>query len=104
MPLQDCFRSISPWEYKLWINYLDKQFEQPSRTDYYLMQIAKVVYDLLSSKKSKKLKLKDFIIKPKKKKCSKSEAQETPDQSISRWVSMLNSFGGPKVRVKGKDI
>ncbi len=41
MPLRACMQSHTHREYKnLWLPYLDKQWNRPSRTDNYLMQVA----------------------------------------------------------------
>lgn len=48
MPLRRCMRSHTLREYRIWMAYLDEQWNQPNRTDHYLMQIARDVKRVLS--------------------------------------------------------
>ena len=43
MPLSECIRRHTHREYVTWLAWLDEQWNQPDRTDHYLMQIAHCV-------------------------------------------------------------
>lgn len=75
MPVFECLERITHREYRLWLIHFRKELDQPSRTDYYLMQIAREVRRVLS-KKPNKIQLKDFLIpfgKPPRKQLTKEE-------------------------------
>ena len=49
MTLNECLTKISYREYLIWRHWLNKQWSVPSRTDYYLMQIAREIKRVLSA-------------------------------------------------------
>jgi len=76
-------------EYLLWTSWLDAEWEKPSRSDNYLMQIAMEVARVLS-KKPKLFRLEQFKLtwqkeKPKQSKLTKKEAAKI---SKARWFGM----------------
>jgi hypothetical protein len=50
MPLGECLRRVTHREYRLWTAWFNRQWDRPSRSDYYLMQIATEVRRVLSTK------------------------------------------------------
>lgn len=47
MPLRKCMKKTSHREYLVWMAWLDRQWDRPSRTDNYLMQVAyQVAYEV----------------------------------------------------------
>lgn len=89
MSLSECVAKHTYREYLLWLDWLDKQYNEPSRTDYYLMQIAMYV----ASKFSKKTwKLKDFEIPFQvKTEMTEEEKQQRALQSKSAWGMILGA-------------
>jgi len=76
-------------EYLMWIRYLDKEWNQPSRTDYYLMQIAAKIQGLFS-KNSTSIKIANFLLPFKRQKPKKPPTQkELVAQSKARWKSAV---------------
>ncbi|MEM2932493.1 MAG: hypothetical protein QXI61_06600 [Nitrososphaerota archaeon] len=64
-------------EYLLWKEWIDNQWNNPSRTDYYLMQIARML-------SSRKCSIDDFRLKFRLR-SSKNQKQ----QSIDVWKSIM---------------
>jgi len=48
MTVGEYTRRVSHREHQAWLRYLDDEFNQPDRTDYYLMQIAAVIQGLFA--------------------------------------------------------
>lgn len=61
MPLDDCIAKHTHRQYRLWLAWLDQQWERPDRTDYYLMQIAAEVRKVLA-KNRKQIEIEHFGI------------------------------------------
>lgn len=76
-------------EYLAWMDWLNEEWERPSRSDNYLMQIAAEVRRVLS-KKPNSIKLRDFLLKFKKQKPKELTLEEATKQSKRRWLSWLN--------------
>lgn len=95
MPLEECFKRHTYRQYYAWMAWLDKQWSVPSRTDYYLMQIAQAVSRVLS-KKPKAIKLKHFKLsfgESNKPKPSKLSADERTAASKARWGGIFAAYG-----------
>ena len=43
MPVAECLERISHREYKLWLQLFEAEWNEPNRSDHYLMQIAQEV-------------------------------------------------------------
>ncbi len=77
-------------EYLAWINWLDEQWNHPSRSDNYQMQTAQVVRQVLH-KKPADVKLSHFHIKFTKEKSQTPEDKERIlKQSKSRWFGWVS--------------
>lgn len=61
MPLSRCLEEVSYREYLLWMAWLDKQWNQPDRSDHYLMQVSRDIARVLS-KHPGRIQTKDFKI------------------------------------------
>ena len=48
MPLRACMKEHTHREYKLWLAWLDRQWNRPSRSDNYLMQVAAEIRRVLN--------------------------------------------------------
>lgn len=77
-------------QYLLWQIWLDLQWDRPTLSDYYLMQIAAEVKRVLS-KSPNKIKLKDFLLKFGN---QREKVQETPEQAAAKskaaWVGWVS--------------
>lgn len=47
MPLRACMMAHTERELRMWMIYLDEQWSEPTRTDYYLMQVAQRIQEVL---------------------------------------------------------
>ena len=73
MSLSECMNSHTERQFRTWIEWLDSQWNEPSLTDHYLMQIATEVRRVLS-KNPNDIKLDDFKIEfSKPKRASKAD-------------------------------
>lgn len=93
--MRECMQKTTRREYLAWLAWLDKEWEHPSRTDYYLMQIAAEVNGVL--RKKGPLKLDNFKLRFTDDK--KQPKKETTQQSKSRWLGLFRAM---KVKVKRK--
>lgn len=46
MPVEECMQRMRHREYLMWQARLKRQWNTPNRTDFYLMQLARAIYDL----------------------------------------------------------
>jgi hypothetical protein len=76
---------ISHREFLLWCDYLDEEWNTPSRSDHYLMQIAQEVRRVLS-KKPNKIKLKEFLFKFTR---SSEKERQKPEEQKAIFNSIL---------------
>lgn len=96
MHLHECLGwpgPITHRQYEMWQLWLDQQWNKPSRTDHYLMQIAMEVRRP-NVKGSKNLKMKDFVIKftsQDGRVGSKLSKEQATAFSKAKWLS---AFGG----------
>lgn len=83
-------------EFKLWLRWLDDNYNKPSLSDYYMMQIAAEVRRVLS-KNPDKIKLKDFLLsfdtsdkkeKGKKKVDKPSSIQAAANYAKAKWFAI----------------
>lgn len=75
-------------EYLIWMEYLNQELNNPSRTDYYLMQVAQAITSLF--KKDKRgITLDKFVLtfKPQRPKSKEQLAAE----SKASWMQILSS-------------
>lgn len=91
MPLRACMREHTHREYRTWTAWLQKQWNEPDRSDYYLMQIAREIRYVLSKKKMPKT-LEMFKLPfgwTKKAKAKPMTEKQKVSQAKSRWFGML---------------
>ncbi len=90
MPLRKCVKSHYHRDYLLWMRYLDELWDQPSRTDNYLMQIALEVKRVLM-KRPEKVKLSDFLLKftNKRKPLGKTAKKQADQTTKSKWLGLV---------------
>lgn len=83
-------KSHTQRQFRTWIAWLDAQWNEPSLSDYYAMQIAAEVRRVLS-KKPNDIKLDDFKMKFKKPKPISKEAakKEKAAASLASWKAIL---------------
>ena len=77
-------QSITHREFKTWIAWLDDQWNKPSKSDYYLMQIAGYVSHVLS-KKSWKLDTYKVNFQVGDQKQSKDDIGRKTEAAKARW-------------------
>lgn len=63
MSVARCKHEVSWREYLSWLAYFEQEWDRPSRTDYYLMQIALEVARMMAGKKKGRFKLNQFLLK-----------------------------------------
>jgi hypothetical protein len=92
MPVSECMRRISHREYKLWLAWLNSKWNEPSLTDYHLMQLSCQIANMFSKKV---YGIEDFRIK------FKTLTPQTPhvpteeekkrqlEANKKRWMSMV---------------
>lgn len=88
MPVAACMRKITHREFLGWLYWLESQWNEPSRSDYYLMQVAAEVRRVLRKNPSK-IKTEHLLIKfvPKKpqKNIIKRTIEEVSKAAKARW-------------------
>lgn len=62
MPIDECLRKHTYRQLLAWIEYLDVQWDEPTRSDFYLMQIACEVRRVLAKDRNA-IQLKHFFLK-----------------------------------------
>lgn len=90
MPLDECMKTHTQRQFRTWISWLDEQWDQPTLSDYYCMQIAAEVRRVLSNKPNS-IKLEDFKMKfSKPKLVSKAtSAKDKAAASLANWKAFL---------------
>lgn len=86
-------------EYKVWLTHFEEEWQRPSRTDWYLMQIAREVACVLS-KNPNKIETKTFKLKfedPDKKPDPKNRDKQI-EQSKGIWRALVGAFSGKRNR------
>lgn len=64
MTLHACMKSMTHREYLTWLEWLDQQWDEPSRSDYYLMQIAaEVRRGYVASRYARRIRIPDFRLR-----------------------------------------
>lgn len=93
MSLDECIESHTNRQYLAWLAWLDKQWNEPSRTDYYLMRVAQTVtriYHWLTRDNSL-ITLTQFVI-PFHTKPAEDEHEETVEEATAHsqaaWFAM----------------
>ncbi len=82
MPLSECIKNTTDREYVAWSEWLNNQWEEPDRTDLYIMQLTLQVASMLSKKK---MKLNDFKLEFSSNK-SEKQTQASVDTSKAQWL------------------
>jgi hypothetical protein len=96
MSLSECMESHTNREYEVWMAWLSNQWNEPSRSDHYLMQIAQEVCRVLK-KNPNQIQLQQFKIPfVLKKKVVKPDKKVRLAQSKSFWFSLLRLGRPPK--------
>ena len=92
MPVSECIRRVSYREYLGWMERFKEEWNSPSRTDYYLMQIAMV---LLGTKKGKVDDLKiPFKFKSETHHDVTMTAEQATAMAKARWHARLGVDDG----------
>lgn len=90
MSLDECMQKTTHRVYLAWIDWLDEQFNHPSKSDNYLMQIAQTIRQVLH-KKPASVKLSHFVLKFKKEKPQTPQDKKmTTKQSKFRWFGWVS--------------
>ncbi len=85
MPLRKCIESHTHREYLTWLAYIEEEWKEPNRTDFYLMQISQEMRRTVS-KNPNRIKLEHFRLKF----GTKQEKQRMDmEQSKSFWKQVL---------------
>lgn len=82
-------RQVSHREYLAKLSWLDDQWNEPTRSDYYLMQIAQKVVGVLAKQPELDTLKIPFEVAGKKKKISKEQATIWSKQ---RWLGGIGKF------------
>lgn len=93
-------RVISHREFRTWVAWKDDQWNNPTRGDYYLMQIAGYIAHVLS--KSTSWNIKKFKIPFKVGKPSMGDVAQQTEASKAVWRARANREGGRKNRGYGR--
>lgn len=85
MPLWDCMTKHTYRQLKVWIHWLDEQWNAPDLVCYYLMQLTTIVGGLFSGRKRPKIL--DFILKFRPNRKKVSEGQAAKNDAI--WLASM---------------
>lgn len=87
VPWQECMKRVSHRDFKTWLIWEREQWNEPSRTDHYLMQIAQAVY---ASKSRSSTVLDKFKIPFKflQRRMSPQSTTAATELSKSRWFGL----------------
>lgn len=88
MSLRECMAKHTEREYRAWLAWLEMQWDMPSRTDCYLMQIACEVARVLAKNRNK-IKVKDFKLLFGNSKKPKMNQEVYTALSKSRWATLI---------------
>lgn len=89
MTLTECLEKHTHRQYLAWMDWLDEEWNRPSRSDFYLMQITQFVSAIINafSKHPKNSRLKDYRIEFKQEGQSK-KIPETPEEATKRMMAV----------------
>lgn len=89
MPLRECIEKHSHREYMLWMEWLAKDYDNPSRSDFYLMQITAYIKAFMQgfSGSKSKISLKDFLLEFSKKE-SKADKETLLKLNKAKWFAI----------------
>ena len=90
MTVAECQKRMSYREFLTWVAWLDLQWDNPSRTDSYLMQIAYEVHQVLRARKN--VKAKNFKLKFSKETRKPLTRQESGRRSESAWLAAIGEY------------
>lgn len=97
MPLRACMREHTHREFRTWMAWLERQWNEPDRADHYRMQIAQEVCRVLAKNKASitlgKFKIPFGWVKKKEKEKEKSKSEmleQKTSQAKSRWMGWLH--------------
>ena len=91
MSLSECIQSHTYRQYKAWLDWLDEQWNIPSKQDHYL---AKIVHTTKQVQTKKKLDENDSMIKFKTRTSEKRSKEEISTRSRSKWLGWLGGNRG----------
>jgi hypothetical protein len=95
MPVGDCMRSHTHRQYLSWMHWLNEEWDNPSRTDLYLMQVACEVRRVLA-RHPNKVTMSDFKLKfvvPGNAPASKSGEEQADAAELATRRSQAKWFG-----------
>jgi len=100
-------RQTTDRQYRLWIAWLNEQINEPSREDYYLMQVSHSIHQLIASqsRNGRAPALEKFKLK-----FGRDDSQRTPQtaeeatrRSQAAWGAMLDFVRSGKGRIAGEE-
>lgn len=100
MPLRECMRQHTNREYLTWMDWLEEQWEHPTRGDFYLMQIARQVACVLS-KEPDRIKLQDFLLTFRRKDSQRLSGEARMSRSKAFWKIVTGLIGRRKPDGRG---
>lgn len=107
MPLADCIRAHTHRQYLTWMAWLDEQWNSPSRTDYYLIQIAYLVGCVMSMFSSRRstTRFETYKLKFTTPAAKKSAAGRDMAAAASKagWFGMFGMLGARKLHSKAAE-
>lgn len=106
MPIRECQDSHTHREYQVWMCWLEKQWNKPSRSDHYLMRVAQRVLQSQSTKPQKvdldDQKVSFTLVKKKTEEETVESKKEKSKYSKSIWTGLVNYHKSLKDRRKKK--
>lgn len=93
MTVREAMETVTHREYLLWYRYLSEEFNRPSRTDWYLAQIAREVHCVLHKNPSS-VKTNSFLMKFQSSKQPKKPTEPNPSGKTKTvvngiWASLI---------------
>lgn len=95
MPLGECMERHTYRQLLVWLAWLENQWNEPDRHDYYLMQIAAAICSV-NAKRGRRPKLKDFALKFRVgRNTSSASKEQAAAVSKAIWAARLRMLGKP---------
>ena len=93
MPLRECISKHSHRELVLWMQWLHKEYDQPSRSDFYIMQLTAYVRAFMQgmSGSKAKIRLKDFLLEFNKKEI-KLDNETINKLNKAKWFAITGLY------------
>ena len=92
MPIEEVLKKTTYRQYRSWMEYFERDLGEPGKTEWYLMQIAAEVANVL--KRGKRINTDAFKLKFKTnrpKKLSPEEARRNADAARARWLGVTGA-------------